>query len=54
MKSESGPGSSAGQPRDSGCDYVIIGGGSAGCLAAWRLIAETEARVVLLEIGAEY
>lgn len=54
MKSKSGPGSSVGQPRDSGCDYVIIGGGSAGCLAAWRLIAETEARVVLLEIGDEY
>ncbi len=54
MKSESGPGSSAEQPCDSGCDYVVIGGGSAGCLAAWRLIAETEARVVLLESGAEY
>jgi choline dehydrogenase len=39
-------------PED--CDYVIVGGGSAGCLAAWRLIAETGARVVLLEVGGEY
>jgi choline dehydrogenase len=36
------------------CDYVIVGGGSAGCIAAWRLITETNARVVLLESGGEY
>lgn len=38
----------------SDCDYIIVGGGSAGCVAAWRLISETDARVVLLEIGDEY
>src|SRR5271170_8062825 len=36
------------------CDFIIVGGGSAGCLAAWRLITETDARVVLLELGQEY
>jgi choline dehydrogenase len=39
---------------DSGCDYIIVGGGTAGCIAAWRLITETDARVVLLEVGDEY
>jgi choline dehydrogenase len=52
MKSSSGSGSPAEQPAE--CDYIIVGGGSAGCLAAWRLIEETDARVVLLESGAEY
>lgn len=42
------------QSGDSGCDYVIVGGGSAGCVAAWRLISETGARVVLLEVGDDY
>jgi len=42
------------QSGDSGCDYIIVGGGSAGCVAAWRLISETDARVVLLELGSEY
>lgn len=36
------------------CDYIIVGGGSAGCVAAWRLISETDARVVLLELGEDY
>jgi choline dehydrogenase len=49
--SKSSDGSPAG---DSGCDYIIVGGGSAGCVAAWRLIAETGARVVLLELGGDY
>src|SRR3984885_13183297 len=40
--------------NDSDCDYVIVGGGTAGCIAAWRLITETNARVVLFESGAEY
>jgi choline dehydrogenase-like flavoprotein len=38
----------------SGCDYIIVGGGSAGCVAAWRLIRDTGARVVLLELGGPY
>jgi choline dehydrogenase len=42
------------QSGDSGCDYIIVGGGSAGCVAAWRLISETGARVVLLELGDDY
>lgn len=42
------------QSSDSGCDYIIVGGGSAGCVAAWRLICETGARVVLLEVGGDY
>lgn len=38
----------------SGCDYIIVGGGSAGCVAAWRLISETDARVVVLEAGDDF
>ena len=41
-------------PSTLDCDYIIVGGGSAGCLAAWRLIEGSDAKVVLLEIGAEY
>lgn len=37
-----------------GCDYIIVGGGSAGCVAAWRLLRETDARVALLELGDDY
>jgi choline dehydrogenase len=36
------------------CDYIIVGAGSAGCVAAWRLMTETAARIVLLEAGADY
>ncbi len=32
-------------------DYIIVGGGSAGCVAAWRLVKEKAARVLLLERG---
>jgi choline dehydrogenase len=39
---------------DSDCEYIIVGAGTAGCVAAWRLITETNARVVLLETGGEY
>lgn len=47
-------GSSARQSSNSDCEYIIVGGGSAGCVAAWRLISETDARVVLLELGDDY
>lgn len=32
-------------------DYIIVGGGSAGCVAAWRLVTETSARVLMVERG---
>jgi len=32
-------------------DYIIVGGGSAGCVVASRLVAEHEARVLLIEAG---
>lgn len=32
-------------------DYIVVGGGSAGCVAAWRLVKEFGARVLLLEAG---
>jgi choline dehydrogenase len=34
-----------------GADYVIVGGGSAGCVLANRLTADPTAKVVLLEAG---
>ncbi|MBG1232540.1 GMC family oxidoreductase [Aestuariivirga litoralis] len=34
-----------------GFDYIIVGGGSAGCVAAWRLVKERQAKVLLLERG---
>ena len=32
-------------------DYVVIGGGSAGCIVAARLASESDAKVLLLELG---
>ncbi|QRM30224.1 GMC family oxidoreductase [Microvirga sp. VF16] len=32
-------------------DYIIVGGGSAGCVVASRLVAENGARVLLVEAG---
>ncbi len=37
----------------SGFDYIIIGGGSAGCVAASALVRNRGARVLLLERGPE-
>ncbi len=34
-------------------DHIIVGGGSAGCVAATRLVRDHGARVLLLERGAE-
>jgi choline dehydrogenase len=35
-------------------DYIVVGGGSAGCVAAGRLVGEFGARVLLLEAGGDY
>ena len=32
-------------------DYIVVGGGSSGCVVAARLVAEKHARVLLLEAG---
>lgn len=32
-------------------DYIVVGGGSAGCIVAARLAQESDARVLLLEFG---
>lgn len=34
-------------------DFVIVGGGSSACAAAWRLTVEQKARVLVLERGKE-
>jgi choline dehydrogenase len=56
------PGEFAGNPGDaislkpdarvsSPYDYIIVGGGSAGCVAAWRLVKDKGARVLMIERG---
>ncbi|HWJ74823.1 MAG TPA: GMC family oxidoreductase N-terminal domain-containing protein [Kaistia sp.] len=32
-------------------DYIVVGGGSSGCLTAWRLVETHGARVLMLEAG---
>jgi choline dehydrogenase len=36
------------------CDVAVVGGGTAGCVVAGRLAAESEAAVVLVEAGPDY
>ena len=37
-----------------GCDVLVVGGGSGGCVVAGRLAAESDARVILVEAGPDY
>ncbi|RVD49055.1 GMC family oxidoreductase, partial [Mesorhizobium sp. M2D.F.Ca.ET.140.01.1.1] len=32
-------------------DYIIIGGGTSGCVTAWNLVSKYGATVLLLEAG---
>jgi choline dehydrogenase len=41
------------RPADASCDYLIIGGGTAGCVLANRLSEDAGVRVTLIEAGGE-
>jgi choline dehydrogenase len=36
------------------CDVVVVGAGTSGCVVAGRLVAESDAHVVLVEAGPDY
>lgn len=48
----------AGMPREdgvstTGCDFVVVGGGTAGCILAARLSQDPAIRVALVEPGGD-
>ena len=41
-------------PSRIGCDVVVVGGGSSGCVVAGRVASESDAAVLLVEAGPDY